>query len=176
MLENASATAVKILETERLVLRELEPHGDAAFMLEVLNEPAFIANVADRQVRTIADATAFINERILPSYTQNGFGFYVVELKETGEPVGISGLVKRETIEDVDIGFSTLRKYWGRGYAFEAASALMEHGRTVHRLPRIVGVTAPQNHASARLLEKLGLRYERMVHLPGYSDESRLFT
>ncbi len=176
MLENASATAVKILETGRLVLRELEPHGDAAFMLEVLNEPAFIANVADRQVRTIADATGFINERILPSYTQNGFGFYVVELKETGEPVGISGLVKRETIEDVDIGFSTLRKYWGRGYAFEAASALMEHGRTVHRLPRIVGVTAPQNHASARLLEKLGLRYERMVHLPGYSDESRLFT
>ena len=176
MLGNASATAVKILETERLVLRELEPQGDAAFMLEVLNEPAFIANVADRQVRTIADATEFINERIRPSYTQNGFGFYVVELKETGEPVGISGLVKRETIEDVDIGFSTLRKYWGMGYAFEAASALMEHGRTVHRLPRIVGVTAPHNHASARLLEKLGLRYERMVHLPGYSDESRLFT
>ncbi len=168
--------AVKILETERLLLRELEPEGDAAFMLEVLNEPAFIANVADRGVRTIDDAKEYIRERILPSYTEHGFGFYLVELKESGEPVGISGLVKRETMDDVDIGFSTLEKYWGRGYAFEAAAALMAHGRTVHGLPRIVGATAPHNHASARLLEKLGLRYERMVRLPGYTDDSRLFT
>ncbi len=169
-------SAVKILETERLLLREIDPQADAEFMLELMNEPAFIANVADRGLRTIGDATDFINKKILPSYAGHGFGFYVVELKETGVPVGISGLVKRETMEDVDIGFSTLERYWGRGYAFEAASALMEHGRKVHGLPRIVGATALHNDASAKLLEKLGLRYERMVRLPGYDDDSRLFT
>ncbi|MBA3272391.1 MAG: GNAT family N-acetyltransferase [Chthoniobacterales bacterium] len=164
-----------ILETERLVLREIDPNRDAEFMLEILNEPAFIEHVADRGVRTAEQATEFIRQRILPSYAEHGFGFYVMELKETGMAVGMCGLVKRETMEDVDIGYSTLRAYWGKGYAFEAASALMEHGRTVHRLPRIVGVTGVNNHASAKLLEKLGLRYVRMVQLPGYSDEGRLF-
>lgn len=166
---------MKILETERLILREIDAAGDAELMLQILNEPAFIEHVADRSVRTVEEASEFIRQRILPSYAEHGFGFYVVESKESGAPVGISGLVKRETMEDVDIGYSTLREYWGRGYAFEAASALMEHGRTVHRLPRIVGVAGVNNHASAKLLEKLGLRYTRMVQLPGYSDEGRLF-
>ncbi len=169
-------SAVNILETERLMLREIELERDAEFMLEVLNEPAFIANVADRRVRTVAVAKEFITQRILPSYKEFGFGFYIVELKDTAIRVGISGLIKRETMDDVDIGFSTLERYWDRGYAFEAASALMEHGLRVHQLPRIVGATAPHNHASARLLEKLGLRFERMVRLPGYNDDSRLFT
>ena len=167
---------VTILETERLTLRELDAEGDAEFMVQVLNEPAFIKYVADRGVRTPADATRYRQENMLPSYTKYGFGFYVVELKETGEPIGICGLIKRDTLDDVDIGFSTLRDYWGRGYGYEAASALMEHGRRVHRLPRIVGITAPDNVPSMNLLEKLGLRFERMIQLPGYDRDSRLFT
>ncbi len=165
----------KVLETERLVLREMDAAHDAAFMLELLNEPAFLRYVADRGVRTTGAAAAYITEKILPSYEKLGFGFYVVELKESGEPVGICGLVKRDTLDDVDIGFSTAARYERRGYAREAASALLEHGRTVHGLARIVGITAPDNHASARLLEKLGLRFERMVQVPGFGSESRLF-
>ena len=165
---------MKILETERLILRELTA-DDAAFLLEVMNEPAFIRNVADRGIRTVADAKAYILEKLAPSYAQFGFGFYLVELKDGGTGVGICGLVKRETMEDVDIGYSTLERFCGRGYAYEAASALMQHGRSVLGLPRIVGVTAPENLISIKLLEKLGLRYERMVDLPGYEGQSKLF-
>lgn len=165
-----------ILETERLSLRELDAERDAAFMVEVLNEPAFIRYVADRGVRTVEDATRYITENMLPSYAKFGFGFYVVESKASGLPIGICGLIKRDTMEDVDIGFSTLRPYWGQGYAYEAASALLEHGHRVHRLPRIVGITAPDNEPSMNLLQKLGLRFERMIQLPGYSTGSKLFT
>ena len=166
----------QILETERLVLREIDPVVDAAFMLELLNEPAFIRYVADRGVRTTEAASGYITEKILPSYAKFGFGFYLMELKGSSESVGICGLVKRDSLEDVDIGFSTAARYWGRGYAYEAASALMEHGRKVHGLPRIVGITAPGNEASMNLLQKLGLRFERMVQVPGFAGESRLFT
>lgn len=164
-----------ILETERLSLRTIDPDGDATLMLELLNEPAFIRYVADRGVRTIEAASDYIREKILPSYETFGFGFYLVERKDTREAIGICGLIKRDALEDVDIGFSTASRYWGKGYAFEAASALMAHGRKVHRLPRIVGVTAPDNFASINLLQKLGLRFERMIRLPGYGPESKLF-
>src|SRR4051812_20435842 len=139
---------VTILETERLALRELDAEGDAEFMVEVLNEPAFIKYVADRGVRTPADATSYIQEKMLPSYAKYGFGFYVVELKDSRVPIGICGLIKREALDDVDIGFSTLREYWGRGYAYEAASALMERGRRLHGLPRIAGIADPDNKPS----------------------------
>ncbi len=164
-----------ILETERLSLRTIDPDGDATLMLELLNEPAFIRYVADRGVRTIEAASDYIREKILPSYETFGFGFYLVERKDTREAIGICGLIKRDALEDVDIGFSTASRYWGKGYAFEAASALMAHGRKVHCLPRIVGVTAPDNFASINLLQKLGLRFERMIRLPGYGPESKLF-
>ena len=145
-------------------------------MVEVLNEPDFIKYVADRGVRTPEDATRYMNENMLPSYAKFGFGFYVVELKESNERVGICGLIKRDTLDDVDIGYSTLRAYWGRGYAYEAASALMEHGRRVHGLPRIVGITSPDNEKSMKVLEKLGLRFDRMIQLPNSKSEVKLFT
>ena len=166
----------KILETERLVLREIDATADAAFVLELLNEPAFIRYVADRGVRTLSDASKYITEKILPSYAQNAFGFYIVELRETAVPVGICGLVKRETLEDVDIGYSTAAEHWGKGYAYEAASALMAYGKNVLGLPRIVGITAPDNQPSINLLEKLGLRFDRMIQVPGFASGSKLFT
>ena len=149
--------------------------GDAPFMLETLNEPSFIRNVADRGVRTLDDAADYIRTKIMPSYEQFGFGFYIVELKESGTPIGVCGIVKRETMEDVDIGYSLLDRFAGNGYAFEAAAAVMEHGRSVHGLTRIVGMTAPENHRSIKLLEKLGLRYEKMVQLPTFEVPSKLF-
>lgn len=166
---------MKILETERLLLRQLS-EADAPFMLELMNEPDFHRFVGDRGLRTTEDAAAYLVDKILPSYERFGFGFYLVELKPGGPPIGICGLVKRETLEWVDVGFAFLEAFRGKGYAFEAAKAVIENGRTIFGLTQIAGVTAPDNQISIRLLEKLGLRYEKRIHLPGYGDESLLFS
>jgi len=166
---------MKILETDRMILRHLS-EADAPFMLELMNEPDFHRFVGDRGLRTTNDAAAYLAEKILPSYERFGFGFYLVELKSNGMPIGICGLVKRETLEWVDVGFSFLENQRGKGYAFEAAKAVMDYGRTRLDLPRIIGVTAPDNRISIRLLEKLGLRFEKKIHLPGYGPESLLFS
>ena len=164
-----------VLETERLALRQLTAE-DAEFVLQLLNEPGFIRFVADRGLRTTADAEKYIAEKITPSYTEHGFGFYVVELKATGDRIGICGLVKRETLEVPDIGYSVLERFWGKGYAREAAAAVLDYGRNVLGIPKIAGVTAPDNVSSIKVLESIGLRFERMIHLPGYGSESKLFS
>ena len=143
-------------------------------MRELLNEPAFIQNVADRGVRTKADAITYIRAKIMAHYAEFGFGFYLVELKESLTPVGMCGLVKRETLENVDIGFAFLQRFWGKGYAYESAAAVMDYGRSVLGLDRIVAVTARDNPGSRKLLERLGLKFEKMIDLPGY-EETRLF-
>lgn len=165
---------MKVLETERLTLRWMTLE-DAPFLLELMNDPAFILNVADRGLRTTEDAANYIAAKMLPSYAQFGFGVNVAELKETGMPIGTCGLFKRETMEDVDIGYAFLRKFWRQGFAYEAAAAVMAHGRDVLKLPRIVGMTAPENAGSIKLLEKLGLRFERMIQLPGYEGASKMY-
>jgi RimJ/RimL family protein N-acetyltransferase len=99
----------------------------------------------------------------------------LTELKESGVPIGICGLLKRDGLEDVDIGFAFLPKFWARGYAYESAAAVMEYGKTILGLNRIVAITSPDNYASGRLLEKLGLRFERIIHLSNDASEVRLF-
>ena len=168
-------TVMAPIETERLVLRPFELERDAAFLLKVLNEPDFIANVADRGVRTIEQAGNYMREKFFPGYERYGVGYCVVELKESGEPVGTCGLLKRDSFDDFDIGYSTLQRFAGNGYAFEAATALMEYGWTKLELKRIIGFTSPDNAKSAHLLEKLGLHFEGMVQVPGFPVEARLF-
>jgi RimJ/RimL family protein N-acetyltransferase len=165
---------MKILETDRLILRRLTT-DDAVFMLQLMNEPDFHRFVGDRGLRTTDDAATYLAEKILPSYDRFGFGFYRVELKTGGSPIGMCGLVKREALEWVDVGFAFLEPFRGKGYAFESASAVMDYGRTVLGLKRIVGITAPNNQISIRLLEKLGLHFEKKFHLPGFGEESLLF-
>ena len=163
-----------VLETERLTLRRME-RSDAPLMLELLNDPAFIRFVADRGVRTEAQAAHYIEEKILPSYATFGFGFYVAEQKETGEAVGICGLIKRDALDDVDVGFSFRRNFWGRGYATEAAAAVMELGRTKFGLPRVIAIASADNVSSIRVLKKLGLRFEKTVRLPGYKSDGQIY-
>ena len=163
-----------VLQTKRLILRRLT-RDDAEFMLELLNEPAFLKNVADRGVRDVAGAALYLEEKILPSYQKFGFGFYRVDLKETAEPIGICGLAKRDTLEEVDVGFSILERYWRHGYALEAAEATMAYGRETLGLPHIIGITARGNEASIQLLGRLGLKFQRRVQVPGFSTESLLF-
>ncbi len=150
--------------------------ADAPFLLELMTEPAFIQNVADRGLRTTADAERWMSEKILPSYTRYRFGFYLLESKESGVPVGICGLIKREVLDDPDVGYAILTRHSGNGYAYEAAAAVMTYGRRTLGLPRIIGVTSPANATSIRILEKLGLRFERMVKLPQFEKPSMLFS
>ena len=149
--------------------------GDAAFILELLNEPAFLENIGDRGARTLADARRYIAKGPVASYRKFGFGLYLVELKDSGAPIGICGLLKRESLDDVDIGFAFLRKYWSQGYARESAAAVMHYGWTTLRLQRIVAITKPSNHASITLLEILGLRFEKIIALPDHGGENKLF-
>jgi len=163
-----------VLETERLVLRKVSI-DDAEFVLELLNQPSFIRHIGDRSVRNLADAGKYILDRLVASYEQNGFGLYLVELKPDGTPIGISGLVKRDTLPDADIGFAFLPEYWSQGYAVESAAAVMKYARETLKLDRILAITSPDNEASAKLLGKIGLRFERLIKLSEDADEVKLF-
>lgn len=165
---------MKILETERLSLRPLTT-DDAEFILELVNEPSFIRNIGDRNVRTMDDACAYIMNGPVASYARNGFGLYLVQLKETGESIGMCGLIKRDGLDDVDIGYALLPRYWSKGYAVEAARATMAYGREVIGLKRLVAIVDPANEGSIRVLEKIGLRYERMVRLSADDIDLKLF-
>lgn len=164
---------MKVLETDRLILRH-QTLEDAAFILELVNDPSWIRYIGDRGVRTLEDAQGYIQKSI-DMYEHLGFGFYLTELKDAGIPLGICGLVKRDTLEDIDIGFAFLPRYWGKGYAYEAASAVMTYATATLGLSRIVAINTPDNDASAKLLEKLGLTYINTVQLAGSDEELRLF-
>ena len=163
-----------ILETERLLIRQLSTE-DAGFILELLNEPSFIRNIGDRGVRTIEGANAYIVNGPVASYAKNGFGLYLVKLKETDESIGMCGLIKRDTLEDVDIGYAFLPKFWSKGYAFESARAVKEYAKNTIGLNRIVAIVDPENGGSIRVLEKIGLQFEKMVRLSEDDIDLKLF-
>lgn len=163
-----------ILETDRLILRQLTT-DDAEFILELLNDPSFIRNIGDRNVRTIDDACAYILNGPVASYARNGFGLYLVLLKETNESIGMCGLIRRDVLEDVDIGYALLPKFWSKGYAVEAAQATKTYAKDVVGLKRIVAIVDPANLGSIRVLEKIGLRYEKMVRLSADDIDLKLF-
>jgi RimJ/RimL family protein N-acetyltransferase len=165
---------MKVLETERLLLRQFSTK-DAGFILRLLNEPSFIQNIGDRGVRTLEDARAYLLNGPLASYAQNGFGLYLVVLKETGESIGMCGLIRRQGLEDVDIGYAFLPEFWSRGYAVESAEAVKAYARDVVGLKRLVAITDPANAGSIRVLEKIGLRFEKMVRLSEDDIELKLF-
>jgi RimJ/RimL family protein N-acetyltransferase len=169
-----AVSLLNVIETERLNLREMN-EGDAAFMLELLNDPDFVRNVADRGVRTVEDARRFISERLVESYRRNGFGFWVVEPKDSKAPAGICGLVKRDALPGVDVGYAFLPPFRSKGYAYESAAAVLRHARDVVGLKRLLAIVNPDNAASIRLLEKLGMRFERMVSLSADEPEVKLF-
>ena len=161
------------LETQRLRLRPLAA-PDAPFILELLNDPDWIRFIGDRNVRTLDDARGYI-DRTCAMYAKHGVGSLLAEVKRTGEPAGISGLIRREGLEDADIGFAFLPRYRGRGYAYEAAAACIDHGRRELGFTRIVAINSRDNEHSAKLLEKLGLRFEKIVTMPGDPEELRLY-
>ncbi len=166
---------MNVIETERLSLREMS-EADAAFVLELLNDPGFIRFIADRGVRTPEAAARYIDERFAESYRQHGFGLWLVLTKDEGVPAGICGLLKRGTpVPGVEVGYAFLPAFRGKGYAFEAASAALRHARDVLGQPRLYAVVNPDNDGSIRVLEKLGMRFERIVRLAGEESDINLF-
>jgi RimJ/RimL family protein N-acetyltransferase len=165
---------LKVLETERLVLRWLST-DDAAFILELVNEPSWLKYIGDKGVKTLQDAENYIRKGPVEMYRRLGFGLYLVEIRESNEPIGICGLIKRETLEDVDLGFAFLPKFWGKHYAVESATAAMSYGKNVLGIARIAAITSQDNRPSEQLLEKLGFRFERNVRLSTSDDELKLY-
>jgi len=161
-------------KADRLVITELT-REDAALMLAILNDPDFIRNVADRGVRTLEQAQDYLERGPIASYREHHFGMYKVALQD-GTPIGLCGLVKRDFLEDADIGYAFLPEFRGQGYALEAAQAIMDFARNSLALPRIVALVSPDNRASVRLLEKLGLRRERHLTVPGETSEILLLS
>lgn len=143
------------LQTERLTLRYLQV-TDAPFVVQLLNDPSWIKYIGDRGVRTREDAEAYLQTGPMASYTEHGFGMYLVE--RDGVPMGMCGLVKRAQLDDVDLGFAFLPQFTGQGYAYEAATAVIHHAQNSLNLPRLVAITAPNNERSMHLLQKLGFQ------------------
>ncbi len=163
-----------ILQTDRLVLRDLEI-GDEAFILELLTSRGFKENIGDRGVADLEGAGGYI-ERAQTGYASNGFGLWRVEIRATGEVVGLCGLVKRDGLEHPDIGYAFLERFWGRGFASEAAAAVLKFGRNSVGLSTIVAITTSGNLSSIAVLKAIGMQDAGFIRLPGYDSDSRYFT
>ncbi|WP_286829664.1 MULTISPECIES: GNAT family N-acetyltransferase [Kordiimonas] len=159
------------IETERLRLREATL-DDADLALQIYNSPGFIEFVGDRGLRTTDDAKAYLEKNLLGSYAKNGFGLYIVELKASGEPVGMCGLVDRPGLDAPDIGFTFLPDHMRMGYGYESAAAVLDYGRNKLGMTRILAIVDPKNAKSIGLIEKLGMVFDRKIQLPG--DDERI--
>lgn len=166
---------MKILETDRLILRQLVVE-DATFIFALLNDPGWLRFIGDRGICTLDDARNYILQGPVAMYARHGFGLHLTARKQDGVPIGLCGLLKRDGLADVDIGYAFLPQFRGQGYAAEAAAAVMAYGKNVLELARIVAITAPDNERSAKVLEKLGLTFTKMITLPGDESAVKLFT
>lgn len=162
MISESSADVV--IETQRLQLRRFA-FTDAAFFIRLLNDPDWIRFIGDRDVHTDAQACAYMQKAYMAQYERMGFGLYLVQLKADRTPIGMCGLIKREGLDDVDIGFAFLREFRGEGYAHEAAAASIDYARDTLNMKRVVAIATPDNVSSIALLQKIGLRFDSTTRL-----------
>jgi RimJ/RimL family protein N-acetyltransferase len=163
-----------VLETDRLVLYRLTK-ADAIHMFDLMNTEGWLQFIGDRGIRTKADAERYLAEKLMPAYTSVGFGFYAVREKISGCFTGICGLVKRDSLTDVDLGFAFLDAYKKRGYGFESAKGVMQYAHETLKQERLLAIVQPDNQASIGLLEKLGFQFERIVKMPMGDEEIMLW-
>jgi len=165
---------METIESERLFLRPLTLE-DGEFILELLNTDGFIKYIGDRNVKTIEQAEDYLLNGPLKSYETNGFGLGLVELKTERIPLGMCGLLKRDYLDDPDIGFAFLPQHNGKGYAHEIAKALIDYWIQRPQMKRILAIVLPENSSSIRLLEKLGFRYDKNFISPDTNEELCLY-
>lgn len=163
-----------IFETKRLVLSRLTL-GDAPFILELVNDPSWIRFIGDKNVHSLKAAKEYIRNGPQKSYARFGFGLYAVKLKRSGKAIGMCGLLRRDTLDDADIGFAFLPKYTGKGYAFESAVTVLKHAHQSLKMKRILAITSIDNTSSVKLLERLGFHLLKRVQLTPGSEELNLF-
>ncbi|GLH71993.1 N-acetyltransferase [Geothrix limicola] len=147
-----------LIQTKRLTIRLLALE-DAPFILRLLNEPSFIENIGDKDVRTLAQAENYLSQGPLTSYAAHGHGLWMVQHRTTGNPMGMCGLIKRDTLPELDLGYALVPEFWGLGYGREAAAACLDWGRNTLGLEGILAIVSPGNAASTRLLESLDFRF-----------------
>ena len=163
-----------ILETERLIISEISIE-DAPFFYDLVNDPEWIQFIGDRNVKTIADAENYLSTKIIPSYKKNGFGFYLVSIKSKNLPIGISGLIDRDGLEYIDVGYALLPEFRSKGYAFEATKAVLTFAKNDLQIDPIIAITNVDNIKSCKLLERLGLRFDKIIQLENDAVKCRLY-
>jgi RimJ/RimL family protein N-acetyltransferase len=163
-----------VCTTPRLSLRHFTP-DDAGFVLRLLNDPAFLRYIGDKGVRDRESALRYLHEGPLASYARHGFGLFLVASRDDDVAIGMCGLLKRDYLADVDLGYAFLPEHVGHGYALEAASAAVDLARTQFGLPRLLAITDRDNAASIRLLRKLGFAYSGDIGLNADGPELNLF-
>jgi len=161
-----------VCESERLIVRHFTL-DDSAFIIELLNQESFIRYIADKNVRTVADAENYLLAGPMASYKQFGFGLSMVVLKATNIPIGMCGLLKRDELQHPDLGYAFLPDFCGQGYALEAAKSVLNVGMVAHSLDTILAVTLPNNHNSNRLLQNAGFTQSGTIDL--YDSENNLY-
>ncbi len=151
-------------ETERLILK---PTGieDAAFIYELLNTPGWLEHIGDRNVHSLEAASQYIEDRMLTQYEEKGYGNYTVILKEDLSKLGTCGIYARPGIEDVDIGFSMLPQFMGKGYSYESSVKMMWLAEHKFGIKKITAITTRANVASQNLIQKLGMKFTKDVEL-----------
>jgi RimJ/RimL family protein N-acetyltransferase len=162
------------LESERLILSEFSKN-DAPFFFELVNDPAWIQYIGDRNINTTEDAEKYLEEKIIPSYQEFGFGFYIVRLKKEKTPIGMCGLIKRDWMKYVDIGYAFLPGFRGKGYALEAGKATMKYAKETLQISKLAAITDVNNSKSSNLLERLGLEFDRLITYPNETEKSKLY-
>ena len=163
-----------VLDTERLLLRPITV-DDAEFILALLNEPSFLRYIGDKQVRNVEDARQYILNGPIASYERHGLGLLLVELRDSHTRIGMCGLLKRDELPEPDIGFALMPDFWNKGFAFEAAAAVLQDARDRLKLQRILAITSLDNDASIKLLERLGFKFDRVTRLAPDREEIKLF-
>lgn len=163
-----------ITSTERLRLRELV-HDDAAFIMELVNDPAWLRYIGDRNVHSLEDARGYIDKIRNGGYAKYGFGLWAVDSLESGESLGLCGLIRRDVLEHPDLGFAFLERHRGKGYAREASAAVLELARERFGFTKLLAVTTPDNGASQKVLESQGFHFERRIDWPETGEVLSLF-
>lgn len=164
-----------LITTDRLLIRKFNL-DDAGFIFILLNSETWIKYIGNRNIKNLEDAKNYIVNSPLYFYQKFGFGPYLVALKDTYEPVGMCSLIKRDTLEEVDLGFAYLDPFIGKGFAYEASKAIIEFSKNTLALKKLVAITLPDNTPSIKLLEKLGFHYQNRIQFPNEKEELMLFS